>query len=241
MGRPRGGTSKGKQKIEMCCIDGKEKRQVTFSKRRRGLFKKASEISTLSGASIAIVSFSKAGNVFAFGSPSVDAVLRRHVVAGPSTSTSHAHAGGDVFADDGGDNPEVLNALKRATDEAAAEVAAEDARQSGVEGKITEAMAAGRRRFWWDAANVEALGEAELPVFERALHKLRGAVAQGGNNPIQERWDRIPAQGSPGGSYGWEDLSPTGKLYNQPPFAYRLPVMQSIVSDQLGVVCAMLL
>nr|BAD45644.1 hypothetical protein [Oryza sativa Japonica Group] len=65
--------------------------------------------------------------------------------------------------------------------------------------------------------------------------------AQGGNNPIQERWDRIPAQGSPGGSYGWEDLSPTGKLYNQPPFAYRLPVMQSIVSDQLGVVCAMLL
>uniref|UniRef100_I1Q2J0 MADS-box domain-containing protein n=1 Tax=Oryza glaberrima TaxID=4538 RepID=I1Q2J0_ORYGL len=178
MGRPRGGTSKGKQKIEMCCIDGKEKRQVTFSKRRRGLFKKASEISTLSGASVAIVSFSKAGNVFAFGSPSVDAVLRRHVVAGPSTSTSHAHAGGDVFADDGGDNPEVLNALKRATDEAAAEVAAEDARQSGVEGKITEAMAAGRRRFWWDAANVEALGEAELPVFERALHKLRGAVVR---------------------------------------------------------------
>jgi hypothetical protein len=45
--------------------------------------------------------------------------------------------------------------------------------------------------------------------------------AQGGNNPIQERWDGILAQGSPSGSYGREDLSPTGKFYNQPPFAYR--------------------
>uniref|UniRef100_A0A0E0BAT2 MADS-box domain-containing protein n=1 Tax=Oryza glumipatula TaxID=40148 RepID=A0A0E0BAT2_9ORYZ len=174
MGRPRGGTSKGKQKIEMCCIEGKEKQQVTCSKRRRGLFKKASELSRTSGASIAIVSFSKAGNVFAFGAPSVDAVLRRHAVAGPPTSTAHGHAGGDVFTGD--EDPEVLNALKRATDEATAEVAAEDARLSGVEGKIARAMAA-ERRFWWEA-NVEALGEAELPVFDRALQKLRGAVVR---------------------------------------------------------------
>uniref|UniRef100_A0A0E0LBZ7 MADS-box domain-containing protein n=1 Tax=Oryza punctata TaxID=4537 RepID=A0A0E0LBZ7_ORYPU len=182
MGRPRGGTSMGKKKIEIRCIGEKGNQQVTSSKRRRGLFKKASELSRLSGASIAVVAFSKAGNVFAFGAPSVDAVLRRHVVAGPSTSTTaHAHD----------DDPEVLEALKRATDETTAEVAAEEARLDDVAGKITGAIAAGRR-FWWEA-DVEALGEAELPEFVRALQKLRGAIVRrrSGAKPTPTRPPRI--------------------------------------------------
>lgn len=42
---------KGRQKIDMVKIENKTNLQVTFSKRRAGLFKKASElISTLCGA-----------------------------------------------------------------------------------------------------------------------------------------------------------------------------------------------
>ncbi|XP_015167464.1 agamous-like MADS-box protein AGL62 [Solanum tuberosum] len=51
---------------------------VTFSKRRVGLFKKASELCTLCGAKIVIVIFSLDGkNVFSFGDPSVDRLVER--------------------------------------------------------------------------------------------------------------------------------------------------------------------
>uniref|UniRef100_M1DMP0 Mads box protein n=2 Tax=Solanum tuberosum TaxID=4113 RepID=M1DMP0_SOLTU len=50
---------------------------VTFSKRRAGLFKKASELCTLCGAEIAIVIFSPDSKVFSFGHPSVDTLMER--------------------------------------------------------------------------------------------------------------------------------------------------------------------
>ncbi|XP_040381265.1 agamous-like MADS-box protein AGL62 [Oryza brachyantha] len=80
MGRPRGGTSRGKQKIEIRFIEDKSRREVSFSKRRAGLFKKASELRVLCGASVAVLSVSMAGKVHAFGGPDVAAVLRRHAL-----------------------------------------------------------------------------------------------------------------------------------------------------------------
>ncbi|XP_022728549.1 MADS-box protein CMB2-like [Durio zibethinus] len=41
--------SRGRQRIEIKKLEDKSKRQVTFSKRRRGLFNKAKELSTLCG------------------------------------------------------------------------------------------------------------------------------------------------------------------------------------------------
>ncbi|CAE5956272.1 unnamed protein product [Arabidopsis arenosa] len=49
--------------------------QVTFSKRRSGLFKKASELCTLCDAKIAIVVFSPSGKVYSFGHPNVNVLL----------------------------------------------------------------------------------------------------------------------------------------------------------------------
>ncbi|CAD5330129.1 unnamed protein product [Arabidopsis thaliana] len=51
--------------------------QVTFSKRRFGLFKKASELCTLSGAEILLIVFSPGGKVFSFGHPSVQELIHR--------------------------------------------------------------------------------------------------------------------------------------------------------------------
>ncbi|KAF8402327.1 hypothetical protein HHK36_013281 [Tetracentron sinense] len=44
-------------------------RQVCFSKRRKGLFKKASDLSAISGLDIAAVVFSPAGKPFVLGNP----------------------------------------------------------------------------------------------------------------------------------------------------------------------------
>ncbi|KAM5587724.1 agamous-like MADS-box protein AGL29 [Rosa sericea] len=67
----------GRRKIEMKKVMDSSSRQVTFSKRRTGLFKKAHEIATLCGAEVAIVVFSPGGKPFSFGNPNVDSVADR--------------------------------------------------------------------------------------------------------------------------------------------------------------------
>ncbi|XP_043710086.1 agamous-like MADS-box protein AGL62 [Telopea speciosissima] len=69
--------SMGRQKIEIKRINCEASRQVTFSKRRAGLFKKASELCTLCGAETAILVFSPAGKVFSFGHPTVESIVER--------------------------------------------------------------------------------------------------------------------------------------------------------------------
>ncbi|KAJ1278009.1 hypothetical protein BS78_04G047400 [Paspalum vaginatum] len=67
----------GRRKIEIKPIQCPEAKHVCFSKRRTGLFKKASELCVLSGAHLAIVVFSPAGKPYTFGHPSVNAVVDR--------------------------------------------------------------------------------------------------------------------------------------------------------------------
>ncbi|RVW98893.1 MADS-box protein AGL24 [Vitis vinifera] len=57
-----------RQKIQIKKIDNTAARQVTSSKRRRGLFKKAQELSTLCDAEIAHIVFSAAGKLFEYSS-----------------------------------------------------------------------------------------------------------------------------------------------------------------------------
>ncbi|KAI3450417.1 hypothetical protein Pfo_007082 [Paulownia fortunei] len=66
-----------RRKIEIKKIEKKTSLQVTFSKRRTGLFRKASQLSVLCGAEIAIIVESPAENIFAFGHPSVEILMDR--------------------------------------------------------------------------------------------------------------------------------------------------------------------
>ncbi|XP_048231369.1 MADS-box protein SVP isoform X2 [Ricinus communis] len=67
-----------RQKIQIKKIDNITARQVTFSKRRRGLFKKAYELSTLCDAEIALLVFSATGKLFEYASSSLNQVIERH-------------------------------------------------------------------------------------------------------------------------------------------------------------------
>jgi len=57
-----------RQRIEIRKIENLTRRQVTFSKRRRGLFKKANELSTLCDADIALIVFSSTGKLSHYSS-----------------------------------------------------------------------------------------------------------------------------------------------------------------------------
>ncbi|XP_019434806.1 PREDICTED: agamous-like MADS-box protein AGL62 [Lupinus angustifolius] len=70
--------NKGRRRIEMKMIAKDNILQVTFSKRRTGLFKKGSELCTLCDAKVGLVVFSPANKAFSFGDPSIDVVVDRY-------------------------------------------------------------------------------------------------------------------------------------------------------------------
>ncbi|PHT66181.1 hypothetical protein T459_30606 [Capsicum annuum] len=55
-------------KTEIKRIENATSRQVTFSKRRSGLLKKASELSILCDAEVTLIIFSQKGKLFEFSS-----------------------------------------------------------------------------------------------------------------------------------------------------------------------------
>lgn len=146
----------------MVLIEDPKSRLVTFSKRKSGFFKKASELSLLCGARVAAVVFSATGKPSAVGAPSVERVISRFA---PLPSD-----GGD-----GDDDREVMEATARRAKETGARVAEEKTRMDAVGEKVLRAAVAGGVRFWWQA-DAEALGEEELREFARKLRRLRDNV-----------------------------------------------------------------
>ncbi|KAM1219180.1 hypothetical protein FF2_045699 [Malus domestica] len=71
--------SKGRRRVEIKRVEDKNKRHVTFSKRKRGLFNKAAELSVFTGAETVAIVVSSNGKVFCFGSPSPDTVIKRYL------------------------------------------------------------------------------------------------------------------------------------------------------------------
>ncbi|GMQ01399.1 hypothetical protein CsSME_00048050 [Camellia sinensis var. sinensis] len=59
----------GRGKIVIRRIDNSTSRQVTFSKRRNGLLKKAKELSILCDAKVGVIVISSSGRLYEFASP----------------------------------------------------------------------------------------------------------------------------------------------------------------------------
>ncbi|XP_039064485.1 truncated transcription factor CAULIFLOWER A-like [Hibiscus syriacus] len=69
----------GRGRVQLKRIENKINRQVTFSKRRSGLLKKAHEISVLCDAEVALIVFSTKGKLFEYSSGScMERILERH-------------------------------------------------------------------------------------------------------------------------------------------------------------------
>ncbi|KAL2317591.1 hypothetical protein Fmac_031467 [Flemingia macrophylla] len=68
----------GRGKIVIRRIDNSTSRQVTFSKRRNGLLKKAKELSILCDAEVGVMIFSSTGKLYDFASSSMKSVIDRY-------------------------------------------------------------------------------------------------------------------------------------------------------------------
>ena len=147
----------GRQKIEMKKIEKKSSLEVTFSKRRTGLFKKAGELCVLCGAEATVIVFSPGQRAFVFGHPSVNTVINRFL---EREKNSHASVpGGEVLY--GHVQRQYLEALGRLE----------------VKKDHEEAASGEAEGFWWDAA-IESMGLNELEQFGRSLEELmkKGAI-----------------------------------------------------------------
>ncbi|KAH6825599.1 hypothetical protein C2S53_017571 [Perilla frutescens var. hirtella] len=146
----------GRQKIEIKKIEKKSSLQVTFTKRRRGLFRKASELALLCGAEVAIIVQSPAEKVFKFSHPSVETLMYR---AGLSPEPSSAALEGQIVRH--------LDDARSKYEEAMKMLEMEKVRM------MKREMIGG---VWWDEP-FEGLELHELEEFLVALEGLRENVA----------------------------------------------------------------
>ncbi|XP_070030639.1 MADS-box protein AGL42-like isoform X4 [Nicotiana sylvestris] len=65
-------------KVQMKRIENATSRQVTFSKRRNGIMKKAYELSVLCDAEVAVIIFSQKGRLYEFSSSSMQKTIERY-------------------------------------------------------------------------------------------------------------------------------------------------------------------
>ncbi|OWM68558.1 agamous-like MADS-box protein AGL29 [Punica granatum] len=152
----------GKRKRELKKIEDKFAREVTFSKRRGGLFRKASELSMLCGAEIAIIAYSPHGNPFAFGSPSAASVLGRF--CGSACSSEDAGPGAVPI------DQKQLSEYGRQDREALSRLDAARKRQ--------EAIRDGKAWRWWEEPLGEDLGAEELEDYIKSVETLMEKVDQ---------------------------------------------------------------
>uniref|UniRef100_A0A0E0CG30 MADS-box domain-containing protein n=1 Tax=Oryza meridionalis TaxID=40149 RepID=A0A0E0CG30_9ORYZ len=152
--------TRGRQRIEMKLIENKDARQVCFSKRREGVFKKASELSVLCGARVAVVFFSPAGRPHCFGHPSVPAVADRFLL-GRSPAVAAAAADEEAVV------REFNRVEKRLRDALGAAARRRDALDEA-------ARAAGV----WDDADVRRAGLADLMSMLAALQRVQAEASE---------------------------------------------------------------
>ncbi|VAH83834.1 unnamed protein product [Triticum turgidum subsp. durum] len=87
-------------RVELRRIEDRTSRQVRFSKRRAGLFKKAFELAVLCDAEVALLVFSPAGKLYEYSTSSIEGTYDRYQrFAGAGTNVN----GGDASSNNDGD------------------------------------------------------------------------------------------------------------------------------------------
>ncbi|PON41689.1 MADS-box transcription factor [Parasponia andersonii] len=169
--------TQGRQKIEIKKLEKKSNKQVTFSKRRSGLFKKAGELSILCGSDVAVIVFSPNGKLFCFGHPSVDAVIS-HFRNGTSTTASYpSTTNSESSAVQAATQEYNLRTYVEATKELEAEKkrAAEARLASFLKKEL--GMSNGSNGGWWWDKPVEGMTLEEMERHLGELYELKKKVS----------------------------------------------------------------
>lgn len=143
--------------------------QVTFSKRRSGLFKKASELCTLCGAEVAIIVFSPGRKVFSFGHPCVEALIDRYLSRNPP----HHHQNSGTM--------QLIEAHRNANVRELNAELTQVMNQLEVEKKrgdeLNQMKKASQAHCWWEGP-FEGMETSQLEQLKNSLEDLKKNVAK---------------------------------------------------------------
>ncbi|XP_042503730.1 agamous-like MADS-box protein AGL62 [Macadamia integrifolia] len=163
-------SSRGRQKIDIKRIQNEDHRQVTFSKRRNGLFKKASELCILCDAETALIVFSPAGKVYSFGHLSVNSVINRYIDQIQNINDGVGGGGGSLALVDA-HRSNVVRELSRQFTEVSDELVVEKKREEILEMKKEKVAP----EIWWEEP-IDELDLHELKQYRLAMEELRKNV-----------------------------------------------------------------
>lgn len=147
----------------MAKIPKKNNLQVTFSKRRSGLFKKASELCTLCGVEIAIVVFSPAKKPFSFGHPEVESIVNRFL-SRKSSSPSMVNSCSNI-------QRVLVHQLNVDLTQLLIQLEAEKKRG----GELEKMREAGRSQWWWENP-IDEMGLEEVELLKSSMEELKKNV-----------------------------------------------------------------
>ncbi|CAH2050261.1 unnamed protein product [Thlaspi arvense] len=188
---------KGRQKIDMAKIQNESHLQVTFSKRRLGVFKKANELATLCGAELGVLVFSPGGKAYSFGHPNVDTIIAKF--------NSFSPFEGQITSSTGDRRNATTRELDRRLDEATQMLQNEKKR-----GKELKKMLQHERQKHWFVAPIEEMNVEQLQQVEAGMMELRKQVTQRVGQletqaKMKEQRALVPPRGLPNyfGGVGW--------------------------------------
>ncbi|OWM71311.1 agamous-like MADS-box protein AGL61 [Punica granatum] len=162
-----GRRGRSRRRTELKKIEDKNAREVTFTKRRGGLFRKASELSVLCGAEVAIIAYSPHGNPFVYGAPSASKVLRRFL---GSTSAVEDSKSGDAMSFSCGADPRLSEYMRREREMLSR---LEEARTRKI-----EAECKGQPQRWWEDPMEDIAEEEELEHYIECVERLMEKATQ---------------------------------------------------------------
>lgn len=175
----------GRKKIKMTKIAQKSHLQVTFSKRRAGVFKKASELCTLCGVDVSIIVFSPADKLYSFGHPQVESVIDRFLGTLNSAKNHLLEAHRNAYIHEL--NIQLTHLLEQLEIEKRKGEALDEIRKASLQNQC-----------WWQAP-VDELGLNELQQLRIALEELKKNVAN--------QTDKVLVQSSANDDHNWQFLA----------------------------------
>lgn len=150
--------TKGRQKIDIKKLEKKSSLEVTFSKRKKGIFNKASELSLLCDAQIAIIMMSPHNRPFSYGHPSVEALLDRFL-SGNNDPLEFST------------NNQAFDMIKHGIERLQRQLEEEERIA-----KETKHRNENNQHDWWEQPT-DNMGLEELEQFVKSLEQLRSNVA----------------------------------------------------------------
>ncbi|MCL7037514.1 hypothetical protein MKW94_004505 [Papaver nudicaule] len=154
-----------KRKIQIQKIVDKPRLQVTFSKRKNGLFNKANELSVLCGAEVALILFSPAGKAFACGHPTPDHIIDRFL----------DNAEASIGSSSQNRNVDELSLCQQRCMEVEKELDEEKKRGLVLQTLVNCNVGTGDDQFWWDTY-VDGLSLNELEQMRSDMENLKKIV-----------------------------------------------------------------